>query len=286
TYNNIGQIICVVCNIQVKNELLWPAHIQGKKHKENLALLKNKTQSKTAPDRTDTFVKPSVSVSSSFSATKRKSDTNVSNTSSAVKKQKVPEVSSSMQKRLPIDVYDDSESSEEEMEVSTTSSTTTTAIASQLPADFFDNSISSTSTTEEPSSANESASKDSKSNTAEALPEGFFDDPVMDAKVRKVEVKDPMMEEWDKFKKSIAEETTVSEAIQEEEDDERQRERQIVELDEQIHFLQKVETLRDKKEEISTKVADEKNLIEMDRSSDDEDDFEEFLDWRSKEAWM
>ena len=42
-----------------------------------------------------------------------------------------------------------------------------------------------------------------------ALPEGFFDDPKMDAKARNVEYKDPMTEEWEKFQKSIAKETDV-----------------------------------------------------------------------------
>ena len=41
------------------------------------------------------------------------------------------------------------------------------------------------------------------------LPEGFFDDPKMDAKVRHVEYKDPMTEEWERFQKSIAKETDV-----------------------------------------------------------------------------
>ena len=42
-----------------------------------------------------------------------------------------------------------------------------------------------------------------------ALPEGFFDDPKMDARARNVEYKDPMTEEWEKFQKSIAKETDV-----------------------------------------------------------------------------
>lgn len=33
-YNNAGQLFCVLCNAPVKNELLWNAHIQSKKHKE------------------------------------------------------------------------------------------------------------------------------------------------------------------------------------------------------------------------------------------------------------
>lgn len=57
------------------------------------------------------------------------------------------------------------------------------------------------------------------------LPEGFFDDPKMDAKVcrcvifiligqflvqaRKVEFKDPLDEQWEEFKKSISKESEV-----------------------------------------------------------------------------
>ena len=42
-----------------------------------------------------------------------------------------------------------------------------------------------------------------------ALPEGFFDDPKQDAKARKVEYKDPMIEEWEKFQKTIQKEDDV-----------------------------------------------------------------------------
>ncbi|RDD40652.1 Zinc finger protein 830 [Trichoplax sp. H2] len=33
-YSNTGQLSCAICNCNVKNELLWNAHIQSKKHKE------------------------------------------------------------------------------------------------------------------------------------------------------------------------------------------------------------------------------------------------------------
>ncbi|XP_077993952.1 zinc finger protein 830-like [Glandiceps talaboti] len=281
-YNNIGQLVCVVCSTQIKSDLLWPAHVQGKKHKENVAALKTKTQ----PVRTDTFVKPTTPIlSTSAASVKRKSDTGAEEKSSHIeKKQKVPENTTSQSSRLPIDFFDesDSESSDEEIESSKSDQTATPSTSSsQLPADFFDSSVSSKSTVEE------SESSTSKTNTAEALPEGFFDDPVMDAKVRKVEVKDPMTEEWEKFQKSIAEETNVSEAIEAEEDEERQRERQIDEIDEQIYCLQKVEKLRDKKEEISTKSGEKAGQEDNEGNTSDteEAEFEEFLDWRSKGAW-
>ena len=43
-----------------------------------------------------------------------------------------------------------------------------------------------------------------------SIPEGFFDDPLQDAKARKVEYKDPMMDEWEKFQKTIKKEDDVS----------------------------------------------------------------------------
>ena len=36
TYNSLGQLVCVVCSCQVKSELLWNAHLQGRTHKEVL----------------------------------------------------------------------------------------------------------------------------------------------------------------------------------------------------------------------------------------------------------
>ena len=52
--------------------------------------------------------------------------------------------------------------------------------------------------------------KGKKGPQGSSLPEGFFDDPKLDAKARKVEYKDPMTEEWDKFQKTIQKEDDVS----------------------------------------------------------------------------
>lgn len=38
---------------------------------------------------------------------------------------------------------------------------------------------------------------------ADKLPEGFFDDPILDAKVRKVEYVDKEEEEWNAFQKAM-----------------------------------------------------------------------------------
>lgn len=42
-----------------------------------------------------------------------------------------------------------------------------------------------------------------------ALPEGFFDDPQLDARMRKVEYVDKMETEWDSFMREVKQETNV-----------------------------------------------------------------------------
>ena len=42
-----------------------------------------------------------------------------------------------------------------------------------------------------------------------ALPEGFFDDPHLDARIRKVEYVDKMEVEWDAFTREMKQETNV-----------------------------------------------------------------------------
>lgn len=121
---------------------------------------------------------------------------------------------------------------------------------------------------------------------SEVLPEGFFDDPIMDAKVRKVEYKDKMEEEWDLFQKQMKEESHVSEAIMEEDDEQTNVDRNIDEIDEQIHRWSQINELQSKKEEIN-KTKSQKNDND-DSDSDDSsalEDFHNLLDWRSKKSW-
>ena len=33
-YNSLDQLMCVICNVHVKSDILWPTHLQSKKHKE------------------------------------------------------------------------------------------------------------------------------------------------------------------------------------------------------------------------------------------------------------
>lgn len=68
----------------------------------------------------------------------------------------------------------------------------------------------------------------------ETLPEGFFDDPIKDAKARNLDYKDPTELEWEKFQQEIKEASDFSNAIIAEEQEEATAERQIDEIHEQM----------------------------------------------------
>ncbi|XP_078093131.1 zinc finger protein 830 isoform X2 [Mustelus asterias] len=164
-----------------------------------------------------------------------------------------------------------------------------------LPADFFDSTLASSAP---PHSGSIQKPKQSattverKGNTAEALPEGFFDDPVKDAKVRKVDPpKDQMDKEWEEFQKEIRQVNTVSEAIVAEDDEEVRLDRQIEEIDEQIMCYRRIEHLRDRQETVKllmTALKGRQSHGEDDVGTDEEEEFQEFLsgDWRAKGALL
>ncbi|CAL1538062.1 unnamed protein product [Lymnaea stagnalis] len=119
---------------------------------------------------------------------------------------------------------------------------------------------------------------------SEVLPEGFFDDPKMDAKVRKVEYKDKDEEQWELFQKAIKEEAQVSEVIMEEEDEQVNIDRNIDEIDDQIQRWQEVEKLHVKKE-IILKSSKSEGPKKTETGDDVEDgELDEFLDWRAKKS--
>lgn len=161
----------------------------------------------------------------------------------------------------------------------------------EMPSDFFDSKTKSSIKKDlinlKKSSENESMEVDSIVNGDEIVPEGFFDDPIQDAKVRNLEYKDPVEEEWDKFQKEIREEKTVSNAIIAEDQEESTTERQIDEIDEQIRNWTRVLDLEKKKEKtiISEKLKSKQMEIEEESSEEEVDEsFDEFLDWRVKKS--
>lgn len=123
------------------------------------------------------------------------------------------------------------------------------------------------------------------------IPEGFFDDPVQDAKARHVPYINVEEEEWEKFQKEIGEEMSTAQTILVEDREEATADRQIEEIDEQMEAWRRVSKMEQKKDKVhlrksSTQGSNETsktNNTTIDSDSNDEDqNFEEFVSWRKK----
>lgn len=308
-YNSLDHLSCVLCNVHVKSELLWPAHVLGKQHKEKVAELKGgKSQAVVAPqilpvkrkapnnkDADGKRVKPSAGAGQSASPGLPEDFFEKPSNKGTVSTDKSAGLS------LLAGVYEDDgdgDGGEERAEEAGPAETATPAAketeAAGLPDDFFDSSLPSAPAISHSGSILKAdvqeKSAEKKENSAEALPEGFFDDPVRDAKVRKVDApKDQMDKEWDEFQKEIRQVNTKSDAIVAEDDEEGRLERQIDEIDEQIECYKRVEVLRDKRDVVKSKVLPSEEPMEVDGSDEEEENEEELLgllarDWRAKGA--
>ncbi|KAK6491706.1 zinc finger protein 830 isoform X1 [Huso huso] len=321
-YNSLGHLSCVLCNTPVKNEILWQTHILGKQHKEKAAELKGVKH--VAPNA-------SANQTPAASTLKRKALGSESVEVKKVKAASGDQAeSSSSSSGLPADFFDSKGSkgvpsstkskpsglnlvageyeesdTDEEKEAGSSEATGNgnaqknaefpLPAAPGLPADFFDSIIPPAPAVSHSGSIHKADEPEKlverKDNTAEALPEGFFDDPVKDAKVRKVDApKDQMDKEWDEFQKEMRQVTNVSEAIVAEDDEEGRLDRQIGEIDEQIECYRRVEVLRNKQEVIKEKLKstmEAKSLRSTDEiDSEEEEELQDLLsgDWRAKGA--
>jgi len=123
------------------------------------------------------------------------------------------------------------------------------------------------------------------------LPEGFFDDPVQDAKVRNVPYVNVEEEEWEKFQKEIGEEMSTAQTLLVEDREEATADRQIEEIDEQMEAWRRVSKMEQKIDQVNlrkntaltTKQKKIEDSIGSDNSdSNSDDDYEEFVSWRKK----
>ncbi|GFY40632.1 zinc finger protein 830 [Trichonephila inaurata madagascariensis] len=247
-YNSLGQLSCSICNVVVKGSNLWGAHIAGKIHKESL-LRQKKVSTNDLKDVVNVGVKRT---SEQPEATKK------------VKSNVEPPVESQPTKTASL-LAEYSSSDESDMDVSeeTVLSQTQSLSNNGLPSEKETKEVMPT-------------------NNVEKLPEGFFDDPVLDAKARNIEYKDPVEEEWERFQKTIAEETNVSKTIIEEDLEVSTLERDIEQIDEQIQQWERVKNLQSLADDVKMK-APKKDGDNNDSSSTDEDlDEDDLLDWRSK----
>ncbi|KAM6444962.1 zinc finger protein 830 [Rhynochetos jubatus] len=322
-YNSLGHLSCALCNAPVKGELLWQTHVLGKQHRERVAELKGAKQ--TAPGTA-----ASTAASTSAHPVKRKTvdaenaelkrlkgtDEKPHTSTSGLPADFFDEAEQDRAKEqlskgsgpsLLSGYYDDDDDEEEEEEEQDQSNKsgvmhkteipppTQDVKADALPADFFDSKTTAAPVVSHSGSIQKAEIQEKiverKENTAEALPEGFFDDPEVDAKVRKVDApKDQMDKEWDEFQKAMRQVNTISEAIVAEEDEEGRLDRQIGEIDEQIECYRRVELLRNRQDLMKEKLKEAMRLRATQEKEDeavgseDEEELQDLLsqDWRVK----
>lgn len=248
-YNDVGQLTCILCKSIVRTASIWKVHVNSKQHKENVA-----------------------------SAIQVKGHSEISFKRPA----NIPLPPSCQKKRLKI-----ASSSEETVLQLNKRQTLDSTDANGFFEISVGQKLKGVSRLERISQTdNDSAFNIGKD---EKIPEGFFDDPVKDARVRNQEYKDTQDEEWEKFQREIREESTLSNAIIAEEQDEATAERQIKEIDEQIRKWSRVLDL-EKRKDIATKLKTESldkiKAMESEHDSDDGGDYDidEFFDWRAKRS--
>lgn len=260
-YTDAGQLMCILCKTIVRSEAVWPVHLNSKSHKENILSAK-KTKLETDTTKVHTGLKRSTSPSQESSANKK-----IKGILKANKTQ-----STQVSSALPSDFFD-----KPSKQVNGTARSNAVAQKSESKKEVASEKDVKNVETEEEKDRNKDASQIQ-------LPEGFFDDPVLDAKVRNVEYKNPIEEEWEKFQKVIKEETAQSAQIIADDQEEATTERQLDEIEEQIRHWSRVMDLVKRKEQVQAADRKQKN-VDDDNSSGDEAEFDEFLDWRAKNSY-
>ncbi|KAG3269500.1 zinc finger protein 830 [Ictidomys tridecemlineatus] len=326
-YNRLGQLSCALCNTPVKSELLWQTHVLGKQHREKVSELKGAKGAAQGPsaNAASLLIKRKASDADNQDAKRAKASVPQVQPSTSALSTNFDKTGKESARSTPskpsglglLPDYEDEEEEEEEEEgggegkkgdsklpPSThgkehSLSSSREATSSVLPNDSFNTNPPKAPLIPHSGSIEKAEIHEKvverRENTAEALPEGFFDDPEVDAKVRKVDApKDQMDKEWEEFQKAMRQVNTISEAIVAEEDEEGRLDRQIGEIDEQIECYRRVEKLRNRQDEIKNKLKEVLTIKELQKKeeenadSDDEGELQDLLsqDWRVKGALL
>lgn len=240
TYTDAGQLMCILCKSIVRNETVWPVHVNSKTHKENIIQAK---KTKLETDSTKIQVHKRSSSPSQESSTNKKIKSILKNSTQ----------SAQIPSNLSSNLFDNPSK-----EANNTKLSNNSVITTRLENDkefVVEKDIKNIEVEEE------KEKEKNKDTNQQSLPEGFFDDPILDAKVRillykiyiiiniisnymnfflqilqvrNVEYKNPIEEEWEKFQKEIKEETAQSAQIIADDQEEATTERQLDEIEEQI----------------------------------------------------
>ncbi|CAF1643671.1 unnamed protein product [Adineta ricciae] len=268
-YTNTGQLCCALCNQQLTSETFWKAHVNGREHKQKLLELKSNIKQSNTDAIFAKPLPPSPANNEAQRGVKRSHDVANANDRIIIGKPSasVPSTTSAQHSALPADFFD-SDSSKAQLDTpkySTPVTITAAATTNAVP------SVQQTST----------------------IPEGFFDDPQVDARMRKVEYVDKMEVEWDAFTRQMKQETNISEKLEAEDDIERDVEREIKETDELITRWKKIEEMHDLKDnrfKTVVKGVKPKKKSADDDKDDDEDneelekELQNMYNWRQKRS--
>lgn len=211
--------MCVLCKSVVRSEDVWKVHINAKLHKQNVELakkLKDKLQNTTPSSTTK---RPATAPADAVPQKKLKGILKNSVPTTAVTASSAKAASNS----IPADFFD-----------SKSSIQTSNYFEATLQKTSIRKDLVNFNRDERNAEQNQTNPTNVKMETDEVLPEGFFDDPVKDAKARNLEYKDPVEEEWERFQKEIKTASSLSNAIIADDQEEATTERQIDEIDEQI----------------------------------------------------
>ncbi|XP_003371000.1 putative coiled-coil domain-containing protein 16 [Trichinella spiralis] len=255
-YGAAGVLHCTLCNTRVRNVKCWVAHVRGLQHRNNL-IARKAAQEKAAAEKAS---------GSGLVPEKRKAD-----------EASGCEVSTKIAKG-------NSYATQPEME------------GYKLPEDFFDkndgdqqSTVAEVDDESDDSVVGEEMDQETSklnSNTETELPEGFFDDPNKDAEVRKVDVRNTVEEEWQRFQKEMKLEEQISSAINEEEYEALVFERSVEEADEEIYGWARVNMLEKKvqskkKEALIPRAESNSWSSAISQADEEEQDIEESTKRRS-----
>ena len=153
---------------------------------------------------------------------------------------------------------------------------------SSLPVDFFDNG------NEKP------VEKQTNELLSSQIPKGFFDDPQIERKVRKTPLDETLDNQFELFRKEIAEQSLVSQNLMDEEYEDLEKEKALTEIDEQIENWAKVDEIQKKIDVIHKKHDENMEMNDNDDNSDNQDadddddgeiDFNDMNFWRNKDVF-
>ncbi|XP_037092999.1 zinc finger protein 830-like [Pollicipes pollicipes] len=264
-YSSSGQLSCVVCRTPVKSELAWTAHLVSRSHKERVAALRDQQGGDKRPA-------PAASAADDRTRAKRlKGD-----------------------KSVPDDFFEKPQVPKKGILKNAPRPAPKPAVPNRLQPSQAAPAVEKMDTDDAgavPDTVSPPSTSEQLPDTGQ-LPEGFFDDPLKDAKARHVEYRDPAEVEWEKFQREMQTQMAESEVILDEDQQEATVGRQIEEVDEQIRNLSRVISMEKRKEQLAQQEAAAAAAAAASRPDDGDDDssadeaeVDEFLDWRSKGAW-